>query len=374
MWYIVYKISDVSEMMHMKEKIMSKIDFKSQLVRTVAAGFVLFLCAFAFSPEARIVRTIPLFLVGGARSFVLVSSVKLVLSFSFVMTLCAYLALSGNVGKALFFAVVSCLLSSAGIYVFRFLKAAKKTQKSIVRKKCIFSAAFCCAVAVVLSFVLCGDAVSFVIHDAENTQYIKENYPTDVVKSYTAYDFSKGEYLTFVSFRDGDDVYGNADECYINADVKHFNDGVRNHYEETMLVSAKASLAYVISGATWGYNITASDIAFEKGEILTSDSDINDYLDRINYVVSFQTLFGKNDKEKFVIVCEDTVAVLKANGFEFERIVLCGGDAENVLFCAEITMETGKDDVSVLVRDFDEKIVESIGVTEMTILDYWKNK
>lgn len=358
----------------MKEKLINKFDFKSPAVKMFAAGFVLFLCALAFSPAAQLLRTIPLFLVGGAISFVLCGSVKFVLSLSAIMTLCTYLAFSGNVGKALFFAFVSCLVSSAGIYIFRFLRAAKKTQKSIVRKKCVLSAFFCFVIALVLSVVLCGNAFSFVAHNGENVKYIKSSYPENVEKRYTSYDFLAGEYRTYVSLRDGENVYGNDDECYINADEERFHDGVRDLYEENMLVNANAGLAYVISGATWGYNITASDIAFEKGEILTESSVIDDYLDRVCYVVSFQTLFGEKDKDKFARVCEDTVAALENSGFEFERIVLCGGDAQKVLFSAEITMETNREDVNGIVTDFDEKAVESIGVTEMTILDYWKNK
>ena len=342
--------------------------------KMIVAGFVLFACAAAFTPSAGVFRTIPFFLAGGAISCILSVSVRVILAFSAVMTLCTYLVSGRSVTEAVLFSVAACLLAFAGVYVVKFIRAAKRTKKADVRKKCVMSAVVAFAVSVLLCAVLCGNVVSFLVNDAKNSGYIEKNYDKTVEKRYTSYEALKGEYRTYVSFKDGDSVYGNADDIYVSVKGDNVNDEVRNYFEEKMLYSANSKLANVISTATWGYNITASDIAFDYGEILTGDSVADDYMDRVRYVVGFDSIFHENEKDKFISVCEDTVAAISASGMRFEKIILCGGDASKVIFSLEITEKTKTEDVSELVTLFDEKQVEDIGVTEMTILDYWKNK
>lgn len=351
-----------------------KIEFSSPAFRMIASGFVLFLCAFAFTPSSGMLRTLPLFLAGGAVSYALSVSVPVIVAFSAIMTLCTYLASGRGVGESVFYAVVSCLVAIAGVYIFRFVKAARITQKKNVRNKCITAAVFSFVVSLVLCLVLCGNVFSFLSCDAKNTAYIKENYGETITKRYTSYEAFAGEYRTYVSFIDGESVYGNDDDCYINTQPSVIHDDMRNYYEQQLLYVANARLANVISGATWGYNITASDVSFENGEILSVDSNVDDYMGRVKYVVSFESIFHENERDRFVSVCEDTVSSIALSGIEFEKIVLCGGDAANVLFCLEVTENTKREDVHKLVSDFDEKLVRDVGVTEMTILDYWNNK
>lgn len=358
----------------MSQKNGKKINLSSPALKMFAAGFVLFACAVAFTPSSGVFRTLPLFLVGGAVSYLLSVSVKMTAVLSAFMTLCTYLASGRGVGESVLYAGVSCLVSVAGMYIFRFVKAAVKTQKKAVRSKCIISAILAFAVAVLLCAVLCGNVVSFIIHNAENTDYISTNYGGTVEKRFTSYEALDGEYRTYVSFNDGENIYGNADECYIVVYEENVNDDVRNYFEQKMLYSANAALASVISKATWGYNITASDIAFEKGEVLAPDSEAEDYMDRIRYVVSFESIYDENERDKFVSVCRDTVSVIASSGFVFEKIVLCGGNASDVLFSLEVTENVTGADVERLVTDFDEKQVYDMGVTKMTILDYWNNK
>ncbi len=351
------------------KRIVSKPAFKM-----FAAGFVLFACALAFTPSAEVIRTIPLFVAGGAAAHALSVSAGMISSLSAVFTLCMYLASGRGVAEAVFYAVVSCLLATAGVYVIRFVRASKKTQKNDVKKKCITAAVTSVAVSLVLSMVLCGNAVSFLIKDSTNTEYIKKNYGETVEKRYTSYEALAAEYRTYVSFKDDGGVYGKADECYVKSGSDAVWDDVRNYYEQKILYTANARLASAVSKATWGYNITASDIAFENGEVLSSDAVADDYMDRVSYVVSFESIFTKNEKDKFVSICEDTVEAISESGIAFERIVLCGGNATEVLFSLEVTPETSKKDVRDSVSDFDAKQVASLGVTEMTILDYWMNK
>ncbi|MBR2021107.1 MAG: hypothetical protein IJ939_01595 [Clostridia bacterium] len=351
-----------------------KINFSSPAFRMIASGFVLFLCALAFTPSSGVFRTLPFFLVGGAVSYALSVSTSVIAAFSGIMTLCTYLASGRGVGESVFYAAVSCLVAIAGVYIFRFVKSAGIAQKKNVRNKCITAAIVSFAVSLVLCLVLCGNVFSFLSNDAKNTAYIEENYGKTVKKRYTSYEAFAGEYRTYVSFKDGESVYGNDDDCYISTQPEKINDDVRNYHEEKMLYVANARLANVISGATWGYNITASDIAFENREILSADSDIDDYMGRVKYVVSFESIFHESERDKFVSVCEDTVSAIASSGIEFEKILLCGGDASRVLFILEVTENTKREDVQKLVSAFDEKLVKDVGVTEMTILDYWNNK
>ena len=358
----------------MSENKTRKSIISRSVIKMFAAGFVLFACAVAFTPSSGVFRTIPFFVIGGAVAFLLGASTSVCASLSFIMTLFTYLVSGRGTGESVFYAAVSCLLTLSGVYAVRFFKASKRTSKKDTAVKCRASAFSALAVALVLSFALCGNVVSFLFALTQNGAYIDLNYGNAIEKRYTSYEAFDGEYRTYVSFADEGGVYGNADECYVLADKKHFNDDVRNYYEDKILVEAEARLAYAISGATWGYNITASDIDFSIGEILTPDSKTEDYLNRVRYVVGFESLFDEDDRDKFVSICEDTVSAIEANGIEFDKIVLCGGDASKVLFSLTLTSETQKADVDSLVEIFDEEQVSEMGVTEMTILDYWKNR
>ena len=141
-----------------------------------------------------------------------------------------------------------------------------------------------------------------------------------------------------------------------------------------MLSYANGELAKIVSKATSGFNVTASDIKFENGEILSSDSDVKEYLDRVAYVVSIDSIINENEKHKFVPICYDAVTALNESGFKFDEIVLCAGRADEVLFSLVITPETTSSDVEKMIGDFNEKQIRKHGVTEEDILGYWSNK
>ena len=340
-------------------------------------GIILFVCAILFAPPAGVFRTVPFFIAGGAFSAMFCASSSMIFALTAVMTLCTYLASGRGVVQAVFFAAVACLLSASGIYIRRFAELYKKTEKKNVKKKCVRAAITALLVSLVLSAVLCGNAVSFVIMDAENTdyiEYVKENGGADMRKEYTSYEALTGEYRTYVTFEDDGGVYGNADEFGISKKGDVFADDVRDYFEQKLLYTANARLANIVSGATWGFNITASDIALDKSEVLAVSADVDDYSGRISYVVSFDSLINEDEEEKFASVCRDTVAEIDRSGIAFDKIVLCGGNATDVLFCFTVTESTKTTDVENGIEKFDEKIVKPYGVTEMTILDYWKNK
>ena len=357
---------------------MEKLDLKriknSNGFKTAVAGAVLFVSAVLFSPVSGICRTIPFFVVAGVLVRVLKASDLMGVLMGAAMTLCTYLVCGRSVFESLLFCVASSLLTSSGIYIARLAEIMKATEKKGVKKKCSAYISASVLISLVLSLVLCGNAVSFVLNDYENTSYISEKYGDKVEKRYSCYEFSKGEYCTYVSFKDGKEVYGNSDECYVSSGRSLINDDVRNHFEEKMLYSANGALSEIIVGATWGFNVIASDIVFDEGEVLPWDTNAADYLDRISYVVSFDSIIGENEKDKFADICAQTVSEISKSGFEFKNIMFCAGNAADVLFCAKVTPETEAGGVSQLVKAFDEKHLEDFGVSEQDILDYWKNK
>lgn len=343
----------------------------------VLPGIVLFLCAMLFTPSFGVFRTIPFFIAGGAVSVVFCTSDRMIYALTAVMTLCTYLASGRSVGQSVLFAVVACLLSAAGVYTYKFVTTGKKTDNKNVRKKCTRAAFMAVVLAIVLSVVFCGNIVSFVMKDAENTrhiEYVKDRGGADMHKQYTAYEAFAGEYRTYVTFEDEGGVYGNADEFSISKKGGVLYDGVREYFEEKLLYAANAQLASVVSGATWGFNITASDIDFEDDEVIGTEESFEDYADRICYVVSFDSLIGEAEQEKFASVCKDTVSEINKSGISFNKIILCGGNATEVLFSLTVTPGTDASEVENAIEKFDEETVKPYGVTEMTILDYWKNR
>ncbi len=353
-----------------------KKNLKSAL-SIVLPGIVLFVCAMLFTPTLGVFRTIPFFIAGGAVSAFFCTSDRMIYALTWVMTLCTYLASGRSVGQSVLFAIVACLLSAAGVYTYKFVTTCKKIDNKNVKKKCAWAAFTAVVLAVVLSVVLCGNVVSFVIKDADNTkhiEYVKSKGGADMHKQYTAYEAFAGEYRTYVTFEDEGGVYGNADEFSISRKGGVLYDGVREYFEEKLLYTANARLANVVSGATWGFNITASDIAFEDDEVIGTKAGFEDYADRICYVVSFDILIGETEQEKFASVCKDTVSEINKSGIPFKKIILCAGNAAEVLFSLTVTPETDAAEVENAVEKFDEDLVEPYGVTEMTILDYWKNR
>ena len=341
---------------------------------TIASGIVLFACAVAFVPSAGIFRTIPFFVAGGAVSQLLGMSASTSVLMSAAMTLCTYLVSGRSVSSALFFAVAACLFALTGVYAAKLFAIVKNTENKAVKKRGAAYISVSFLIALFLSFVLCGNAVSYVLNNNANTAYLKGKYGSEVQKRYTCYEALRGCYCTYVSLADGKEVYGNDDSLYISTKNNKFNDDVRDYYEEKMLNSANLALSEIIAGATFGFNVVSSDIPFEEGEVLNGDSSVSDYLGRINYVVSFDSLVSENEKDKFSAICAETVLEISRRGFEFGNIVFCAGDAKSILFCAEVTPETSAAEVYSLVLEFDEESVLKYGVDENDVLAYWDNK
>jgi hypothetical protein len=222
--------------------------------------------------------------------------------------------------------------------------------------------------------VVCGNVFSFLAHDSANSRYISEHYDENVHKRYTSYEPAFGEYRTYVSFKDDGSVYGNDDSCYISVKKGVLTDGVRDLYESMMLEAANIKLASVISNATWGFHVAASDIDFEQDEVLKPDASLDDYMQRIGYVVCFDSIIGENEKDKFAPICRDAVYALKQSGYKFESVVLCAGRADKVFYSVVVTPETELSDVDAMIEKFDESKLEEYNVSEEVVLEYWLNK
>lgn len=339
-----------------------------------AAGVIMFVCAVLYTPNIGILRTIPFFVAGGAAVSLLSVPTGISAAFSALMTLCTYLVSGRSVVESLVFAAVAEIMLFAGIYVVKLAKIYRKNKTSGVRKKCVVLTVLALLVSAVLSFLLCGNPVSFAINDSRNTKYINQYYGNDVEKRYTSYEASEFGYLTYVSFNDRDSVYGNDDDCFIRKSEGAFVDGVRDYYESKMLLKAENELAQIISKATWGFNVVVSDIKFSDGEILDAKSDINDYLSRVSYVVSFDSIINRNEKGKFVPICYDAVTALNEKKFTFNEVILCAGNVDNVFYSLKVTPEMKPSEVSKSITSFDEKEIETHGVTEADVLDFWMNR
>ena len=352
-----------------KNKLLENFYFK-----LCAAGIIMFVCALLYAPASGVLRTIPFFVAGGVACELLSVSMGVSAAFCALMTLSVYLASGRSVGEALVYAAVSELLLVAGIYVVKLIRIFKKNTNKSVRKKCAVLGAFALIVAIAVSVVMCGNIVSFIANDSANTEYIVKYYGEEVEKRYTSYEAFDGGYTTYVAFRDGDSAYGNDDDCFVRKEGKSYVDGVRDHYESEMLAYAENELAEIISRATYGFNVVVSGINFSEGEILDSKSDVNDYLDRVSYVVSFDSIINQDEKHKFVPICYDVVTALGEKNFAFKEIVLCAGNVDEVIYSLTVTPGMASSDVKGSVGKFDEKQIRKHGVTEEDVLDYWMNR
>lgn len=342
--------------------------------KIILAGILLFSGAAVFVPMAGVLRTLPFLTVIGIVLGILKVSVGLSCALCGVMTVCAYLLTGRGVVEAVLCTLAAEVLVVLGMYVSKLFAIAVRTENKSVKKKCLSFSALAVLASLVLTVAVCGNLYSFVRNNSINSKYINSCYDDTVQKRYTSYEALCGEYRTYVSFRDGDSVYGNDDSCHISVKNGVLTDGIRDFYESAMLEKANAGLASVISNATWGFNVASSDIEFEDGEILTPSSDVSDYMPRIGYVVCFDSIIGENEKDKFAPICRDAVYALKQSGFVYEYVVLCAGRADKVLFSFVVTPETEMSDVDGNIEEFDEKKLRHYSVSEEAILDYWLNK
>lgn len=347
-------------------------DYKKTASKTLGflvCAVVLFACTLLFSPEIGFLRTIPFFAVGGMLCCHFGMKAKPVMLLSAAMTLCMYLASGKGVMYGICFAIVAGLLSALGVFVLSFIKISVRTAKKNVRNKCVFFAVISVILVFVVNGVCCGNIVSFVKCDSENTEYLVSNYSGVAQKKYTSYSPFDGEYRTYAKFYKNGVAYGNDDEIYISK----YNDGIRNVFEQDILDTASMNLAKAVAFADGGFYIVKSDIAFSENEILTSKDAAGDFVSRIGYVLCYDGLIDENGKDKFAGACAKALESIMQNDIVFDTIIFCAGDASKIYFEAPVSYSIILYEPYSLIRDFDEETVKRFGIGEQDILSYWQN-
>jgi len=340
-------------------------------LRMIIAGILCYVGVLLYMPNAGMIRTLPFVVLFAAIADVVYKEIKYTLLcaglFTFVM-----LSINGNsIMYSAVFTLLGVVFSAIGIYGIRLLRAAYKTKNKELKKRCTVRSILVLAVCFVLYMLACGNIFSFLAAQAENVRYIRDNYTDKVKIQYTSFDASEREYKTYISFKHDGYVVGESDECYIskNKDMR------RDYLEGLLLDDAKKQLKVRLSNAVDMFEITSAFIGFEQNEILDENAVYTEYLDRTSYVVSLYHIVS--DRESFAKLCADCCRVLaKDEEFDFGEIVICGGNANEVLY----TFTVDKDSVQnveieeSMIKDFDEKTLEKYGVTEKTVLDYWYNR
>ncbi len=334
----------------------------------IAAGLVCFAASVLYAPESGFLRTLPFMWICGFVCELLGVSFAFCSCVGGVLSLCVHLAFGKSVEMSVLCSAFAAFLVLAGHYASKLLRFLKQGSAGKSRSKCLLFLTLSVLVPFVLNAVFCGNVVSSILCDAANTRYIETNYGDKVEISYTSYDLKSREYRTYISFNDGTTVVGVDDECFVSKNT----DGCRDYYEDKMLYEAEKKLSTLVAKKVDAFEVTSSNIVFEKDEILPVDAVIDDYMNRAGYVVSFYGFV--NNKAEFSSMCKACVEELKDEGFEFCEIVFCGGNASQVLYSATVNQTNIPADINKLIKDFEESDVEKYGVTEMTVLDYWNNK
>ena len=344
--------------------------FVDSLYKVVIPAVIVFLATLSYMPSAGILRTVPFMLVSGIVAGLFGMGTYASVICGAVFSLCTYLVHGKGVLESVLFAVLAVVFVLGGVYVGKLVKTAVKTVKLSVRRKCFVYILAVMAVEIVFACIFCGNAFSYVKYNKLNTHYVEKYYGDSVNVRYSAYEWLCGEVRTYVTFKEGDTVVGADDDCYISTKNGKVTDNVRDCYEEAMLTGADKELAKMLINVTGAFEITESDIDLNNGEILTKTSSLDDYKQRVSYVVSFYSFV--EEKADFEVLCRDALVTVNGNGFEYNEIVFCAGNAEKMLFSFRMDKNTKEEDVKSLVKNYDDKDVARFGIDEKTILDYWQ--
>ena len=349
--------------------------------RMIIGAALIFIAVLLFMPQAGVFRTVPFLLFAGIASGLLNVKTVTCASLTGIFNMCVYSIYVGGVVDGIVYSVLAVVYVVIGVYIAKLVVLVYNTKKPTARKKALVICVLCFAVVIVLSLIFCGNTVSFIKKDADNTnriEYLNKHYGeyNKVIKKYTSYFPVAREYRTYVTFKDDGNIVGANDDCYISVKNDNLTDCVRIYYENKMLADAKKSLANIVKNTTNAFEVTAANIVFQDEEILDGDSKYLVYQNRIGYVVSFYSIIeNKND---FLSLCYDTALELAKNGFEYNEVIFCGGTSSNVLFCVQVTPGITYDELfTELTTSFDELfdsgILEKYGVSEEMILGYWNN-
>lgn len=350
---------------------MDEMNKKTPLLalRMLVCGLLIFVGTLLYMPQSGVVRTLPFLAVLSAVGYMVYKDMRYTAGCSFVFSFCM-LSVNGNSMKLSFvFALFAVLFSVGGAYGLRFLAAGAKTKNAVLKKKCSVRGVALLAITFLVYMLVCGNIISAFLARAENHDYVKkmqESYSDKLTVHHTSFDALSREYKTYVAFSHDGETIGDKDDCY----VSKTEDKITDYYKQLLLEDGKKSVKTAVSGAVDMFEITSCDIAFEKGKPVVPENGYNEYADHARYVLSLYHMV--DTEEEFEKLYEDCAKELES--IAFKEIVICAGNANEVLFVGTLSKDENGNTVVGEISDFDEKYIAKYGVTEKTVLDYWYNR
>ncbi len=352
-----------------KKKSLSGI-LNNSYVRLLVSVLVLYLGIMLSLPSAGVVRSFPLLILLSGFSGMIYSDKKSLCGFSFILAFCMYCIGGYTMYFAFGYAVLSAVFTLFGLVIFNRIHLVRKSEKKQYKARYAKQLALVTLVSLVSFFVFYGDPYSAIASDAENRDYIKQSYGDNIKPVYTYFSLTEWDFRTCTEFSDGDLLVGYDEECYVMVTHEGIHDGIRNYAEEKMLSKEERVLADVVSRATDAYSVLYSDIVFEDGELLSFDENPSDYYNRTNHVVGLYSIIeSREDFEHLALDCMKTLQ--NAPNFTFGNITLCAGTASEAKYFVSFTPKTSANEISSLVKEFENNSDELYGICENDFLKYW---
>ncbi len=338
-------------------------------LRMLVSGLLIFAGALLYMPQSGLVRTLPLLAVLAAVGNAVYNNMKYTAGCAFVFSFCLLSVNGSSLKMSAVFSFLGAMFALGGAYGLRLLRAGTKTKNALLRKKCTVRGVVVLAITFVVYMLVCGNIIGAFLARAENHKYVMcldESYSDELTMHHTSFDAIEREYKTYVTFTHNGEIVGDKDECF----VSKTQDKITDYYKQLLLEDGKRSIKSTVSSAVDMFEITNCGFALEKGIPVIPEKGYEEYAKDAWYVLSlYHMVDSKQDFEKLYTYCKD--ALEKES---FKKIVVCGGNASEVLYMATLSRnEEGVLSVGE-VLDFDEKYLENYGVNEKTVLDYWYNR
>ena len=343
---------------------------QNQTVKLFLGALILFMGILLYLPQAGVVRSFPFIIILSFAAHFFISDLRVLLGFSFIMSFLLHCTIGNSVTRALFLSVACVAFAFIGAMLLDGLKRQKKSaSKHAEVSSRLVGFVLPLVIGVVLYTLLCGNIFSAAKNSSYNNRYIEENYPETVSRSYTYYCVPAFAYRTCVEFMYNSESVGKTKECIIQQKGGEFTDGIRDWLEDYMLQSYERVMSYVIGSGADNFSILASDIDFDRGEIIDMDAEVGKYAERVNYAVAVYAL--EMDKSYFEKIClEICNAINDTDNFSCGSVTFVGVDAEKVRFSAHVDFSENSS-AELDVSEFKKSDLDAFGVSEDDVLLYW---
>lgn len=335
-------------------------------LRMLISGIIIFCGALLYMPWCSAVRTLPFVLIFSAVADIVYKNLMYTVGCSTVFCFCMLCVGGMDVAMSAVYSIVAGVLCLGCTYAIRVMRAGRKTKKTELKKKCNIRSITVLVICFALYMTVCGNVFSCVLSQNANNKYIRQNYGDKVEIHHTAYDVTDREYKTYVSFVDDNEAVGITEECFVSKNT----DNVRDYIEDKVMFDGNKKMRATLINAVDMFEITNSGVDKEKHDVLDFEANFDAYEKDCWYVVSLYHIV--ENKAQFEKLYKDCVKSLE--NADFKEIVLCSGNATEVLYTAHVYKDENGKIVAEDIKDFDEKYLEQYGVTEMTVLDYWYNR